>query len=467
MTRQAANRLSQHAPFNASAADTDTSANISASANGPLARYLEQIVQQQIIDDSAQYQAIEELERLHQRLTQIPQMPQINGHANPICQGLYMWGDVGRGKTYLMDLFYQSLDSETETNDYKARVPKLRLHFHRFMARIHKELISEAGNRDPLERIAKRVANECRVLCFDEFFVSDIGDAMILAKLFEALFEQGITLVATSNIPINELYKNGLQRQRFLPTIDLLNRFTQEIHLSGEQDHRLHPSAATSLSPRYFVNAPAQEQAAENNDMTEQFERIFSACSNADTDTNAGAGALISAPLLIHGRIIDTVKYTSKVAWFEFDALCDGPRSQLDYIDIASRFSTVLLTQVPVLGGEPRSWIRARGTEDGAQHFTTTAIESANTTAAIETAAFETAAFNTAAFETGNRQLSYAVSDDPARRFISLVDELYDQGVELYIQAAVPMDELYIGGALSFEFRRTLSRLTQMQSLQY
>ncbi|MGS0726797.1 cell division protein ZapE, partial [Shewanella sp. 0m-11] len=265
---------------------------------------------------------------------------------------------------------------------------------------------------------------------------------------------------ATSNTPINELYKNGLQRQRFLPTIDLLNTFTQEIHLSGEQDHRFHQVTAKSQTQRYFVETHSQELAAEANEVTEQFERIFSACSNADTDTNAGA--LISAPLLIHGRIIDTVKYTSKVAWFEFDALCDGPRSQLDYIDIASRFSTVLLTQVPVLGGEPRSWIRARGTEDGAQHFTTTVIESANTTAAIETAAF-----NTAAFETGNRQLSYAVSDDPARRFISLVDELYDQGVELYIQAAVSMDELYIGGALSFEFRRTLSRLTQMQSLQY
>ncbi|MGS0676024.1 cell division protein ZapE [Shewanella sp. 125m-1] len=446
MTNQACNLISQQVEHGGS--------DEPLSQSGPQARYLQQVERLLIIDDSAQHQAVNALEQLHQRLTQMPQM---NGHANPVCQGLYLWGDVGRGKTYLMDLFYNSLEGGAKTN-----VPKLRLHFHRFMARIHKDLISEAGNRDPLKRIAKRVAKECRVLCFDEFFVSDIGDAMILAKLFEALFEQGITLVATSNTPIHELYKNGLQRQRFLPTIDLLNRFTQEIHLSGEQDHRLHPSAATSLSPRYFVNAPVQEQAAENNDMKEQFERIFSACSNADTDTNAGASALISAPLLIHGRIIDTVKYTSKVAWFEFDALCDGPRSQLDYIDIASRFSTVLLTQVPVLGGEPRSWIRARGTEDGAQHFTTTAIESANTTAAIETAAF-----NTAAFETGNRQLSYAVSDDPARCFISLVDELYDQGVELYIQAQVPMEQLYTGGALSFEFRRTLSRLTQMQSLQY
>ncbi|ABV88779.1 AFG1-family ATPase [Shewanella pealeana ATCC 700345] len=285
------------------------------------------------------------------------------------------------------------------------------------------------------------------MLCFDEFFVSDIGDAMILAKLFEALLEQGITLVATSNIPIDELYKNGLQRQRFLPTIELLKRFTQEIHLSGLQDHRLHQSAhlSTELATgqRYFVDAFDSDSI----EWPARFEQVFNAGPPSET------AAWIDAPLLVHGRIIDTVKYNQRVAWFEFDALCDGPRSQLDYIEIASRFSTVILTKVPVLGGEPRSWIRARGTEDGAQPF--------------ETVAIETAAFETAAFNTGNRQLSYAVSDDPARRFISLIDELYDQGVELYIQAYVPMGELYSGGALSFEFRRTLSRLTQMQSLEY
>ncbi|WP_299804225.1 cell division protein ZapE [uncultured Shewanella sp.] len=444
MTRQAANQLSQHPQLTASAADASTvvSAAVSTGRSSPLARYLEQVQLQQIVDDGAQHQAIKELERLHQQLTQMPKAPQVGDDANLVCQGLYMWGDVGRGKTYLMDLFYQCLESE-------SNVPALRLHFHRFMARIHKELIGESGNRDPLKRIAKRVAQECRVLCFDEFFVSDIGDAMILAKLFEALFEQGIILVATSNIPIDELYKNGLQRQRFLPTIDLLNRFTQELHLSGEQDHRLHSLNSQVSKQRYFVS-----DFSISNDTFSQFEQIFETCADTQIDSEAGS---IKQPLLVHNRVIDTVKYTVNVAWFEFDALCDGPRSQLDYIEIASRFSTLILTHVPVLGGEPRSWIKARGTEDGAH-----SLESATS----ETAAMENAAFETAAFETGNRQLSYAVSDDPARRFISLVDELYDQGVELYIQAEVPMDELY-SGALSFEFRRTLSRLTQMQSLQY
>ena len=439
MSRQAANQLSQQQQLTVSDADSSAGSDVSASAaantrrSGPLARYLEQVEQLQIIDDGAQHQAVQELQRLYQQLTQLPQMAQITStqqlsHAHPVCQGIYMWGDVGRGKTYLMDLFFQCLESE-------SNLPTLRLHFHRFMARIHKELIGESGKRDPLKRIAKRVALECRVLCFDEFFVSDIGDAMILAKLFEALFEQGIILVATSNIPIDELYKNGLQRQRFLPTIDLLNRYTQELHLSGEQDHRLHQSthSNTATKPRYFVDS-SNGSTNDSNDklVLAQFEQVFNRCSQAE------AAASVDVPLLIHGRIIDTIKYNQHVAWFEFDALCDGPRSQLDYIEIASRFSTVILTQVPVLGGEPRSWIKARGTEDGA-----------------------------VAIETGNRQLSYAVSDDPARRFISLVDELYDQGVELYIQAQVPMDELYSGGALSFEFRRTLSRLTQIQSLQY
>ena len=257
------------------------------------------------------------------------------------------------------------------------------------------------------------------MLCFDEFFVSDIGDAMLLGKLFEALFSEGVTLVATSNIPIDELYKNGLQRQRFLATIALLNQHTQQLHLSGDVDHRLHD---TAYKQRYFVNDARQQHSD----------------SAAYFDSMLNSSEPISTALIVHGRLIETIKYNEHIAWFNFDALCDGPRSQLDYIDIASRFKVVILSAVPVLGGEPRSWIRARGTEDGA-----------------------------VAIETGERQLSYAVNDDPARRFISLVDELYDQGVTLYIQADVAMEALYTGGALSFEFRRTLSRLTQMQSKAY
>ena len=382
-----------------------STADVEQQKSGPLARYQQHLSQSGFVDDKSQYQTLEALENLYQALTST------NANKPPYkaINGLYLWGDVGRGKTFLMDIFYDSV----------AGLPRLRLHFHRFMARIHKALIAESGHRDPLQRIAKNIAAECRVLCFDEFFVSDIGDAMLLGKLFEALFSEGVTLVATSNIPIDELYKNGLQRQRFLATIEQLNQHTQQLHLSGEVDHRLHD---TAYKQRYFVNDVGHQPS----DFTARF------------DSMLNSSEPISTALIVHGRVIETIKYNEHIAWFNFDALCDGPRSQLDYIDIASRFKVVILSAVPVLGGEPRSWIRARGTEDGA-----------------------------VAIETGERQLSYAVNDDPARRFISLVDELYDQGVTLYIQADVPMEALYTGGALSFEFRRTLSRLTQMQSKAY
>ncbi|QQX82618.1 AFG1 family ATPase [Shewanella sp. KX20019] len=376
---------------------------------GPLARYRrQQLAQSGFVDDPSQYQTLQAIEALYLAITSThSSKPPIEN-----VKGLYLWGDVGRGKTFLMDLLYDSVEN----------TPKLRLHFHRFMARIHQEMIAESGNREPLSRIAKRIASECKLLCFDEFFVSDIGDAMILGKLFEALFSEGVTLVATSNIPINELYRNGLQRQRFLATIDLLKEFTQEIHLNGKTDHRLHHAV---IQQRYFINDTGTAQ-SQHNAFTDRFGAMSASTTPHDEE------------LIVHGRVIETIKYDDHIAWFHFDALCDGPRSQLDYIDIATRFNIVMLSEVPILGGEPRSWIRARGTEDGV-----------------------------IAIETGERQLSYAVNDDPARRFISLVDELYDQGVELYIQADVAMEDLYSGGALSFEFRRTLSRLTQMQSLTY
>ncbi|MCL1058772.1 AFG1 family ATPase [Shewanella gelidimarina] len=391
-----------------SALAADTKTELEPLQAGPLARYRQQLAHTEFIDDPSQYQAIEALEALYLALTS----SNSSRPAHRALTGLYLWGDVGRGKTFLMDLFYNSVEN----------TPKLRLHFHRFMARIHQEMMAESGNREPLARIAKRIAGECKLLCFDEFFVSDIGDAMILGKLFEALFNEGVTLVTTSNIPINELYRNGLQRQRFLATIDLLNQFTQEIHLNGEADHRLRHSV---YQQRYFINNTGTAQ-SQHSAFAERF------------STMTASAKPCAAKLVVHSRVIDTIKYTDNIAWFRFDALCDGPRSQLDYIEIATRFNTVMVSEVPILGGEPRSWIRARGTEDGV-----------------------------IAIETGERQLSYAVNDDPARRFISLVDELYDQGVTLYIQADVAMEDLYTGGALSFEFRRTLSRLTQMQSLTY
>ena len=370
----------------------------------PLNRYQQTLKQHGFVSDSKQLEAIEQLDQLYWLL----QKPQsfLHRKKEPV-KGLYLWGDVGRGKTFLMDLFYESLPDGR----------KLRLHFHRFMARIHRDLNAESGHPDPLGRIAKQLAKECEVLCFDEFFVSDIGDAMILGRLFKALFERGLTLVATSNIPIERLYWNGLQRQRFEPAIQLMSQHTQEIHLNGDEDHRLRH---LQHQQTYFLSAEAPFEAL--------FQQLIEPASSSS-----------EATLWVCHRPVAVLGLGSDVVWFSFDALCNGPRSQLDYIELASRFSCIILSDIPLLGGECRGWIKARGTEDGSFGVT----------------------------DTGERKLSYARQDDAARRFISLVDELYDRRVNLYLSADVPLEYLYSGGSLSFEFKRTYSRLVEMQSSEY
>lgn len=375
-----------------------------------LQRYQQQLRQPNFVPDPRQLVAVKRLDKLATELMTSPEKA---------VKGLYLWGDVGRGKTFLMDLFFDSLNFEKSGSENKLGDCKLRLHFHHFMARMHRELNQESGHSEPLRRIAKRLAQQCRVLCFDEFFVSDIGDAMILGRLFEALFEEGVTLIATSNIPLERLYEGGLQRQRFEQTITLLQQYTTQFHLDGVDDHRCRH---LSYQQTYFENSKV--------DICQVFTSRFDSA-NRHSDYN-------HQPLDILGRSIDVIQQGDSVVWLNFDALCAGPRSQLDYIALAKQFETVMISQVPRLGGRCRSWIRARGTEDGSE-----------------------------ATETGERQLSYAAQDDPARRFISLVDELYDQNVNLYIAADVSLDKLYSGGALSFEFKRTYSRLTEMQSDEY
>ncbi|RTR40127.1 cell division protein ZapE [Shewanella canadensis] len=371
----------------------------------PLERYRRRLTQVGFAYDPVQERAAEQLDSLFKQVIAFPHPAK---SADSGLKGLYIWGDVGRGKTMLMDLFCEAV------SDSGAQ-PPLRLHFHRFMARIHREMLQESGHREPLARIAKRIAKECRLICFDEFFVSDIGDAMILGRLFEALFNQGVVLVATSNTPISRLYESGLQRDRFLPTIALLQDHSIEFHLKGEQDHRLRDLEFKQI---YFLSQQVN------------FGDIFDESNAGFTHENES--------LQVLGRPIPVIKASESQAWFSFGALCEGPRSQLDYIELASQFDTLFVSDIPVLGGRPKSWIRARGTEDGA-----------------------------IATQTGERQLSYAVGDDPARRFIALIDELYDQQVNLYLSAEVPLGELYSDGALNFEFRRTLSRLQEMQSQEY
>lgn len=380
----------------------------------PLAVYRSQIGSK-LVDDPSQLEAITALNALFLELTN-PRKA-----TSDIQKGLYLWGDVGRGKTFLMDLFYDCLPAKG----------KLRLHFHRFMARIHQALKEHAGQQDPLVQIAKDLAKHNRILCFDEFFVSDIGDAMILAGLFTCLFEQGVVLVATSNIPTERLYENGLARHKFLPCIALLQQHTQTLHLAGKQDHRLHAQNVeiNSTVDQFLSNYIGVGSSID-------LPTIFSELTQAIPLTQINHSSID-----ICHRQIPVIQATQRhiqnsVVWFDFAALCEGPRSQLDYIEIASSYNTLMLSGVPQLGGKVRGWIKARGTEDGVG-------ENQATT-------------------TGERVVSYAVNDDMARRFISLIDELYDQGVRLYLSTEVPLNELYLEGALTFEFRRTYSRLIEM-----
>lgn len=295
--------------------------------------------------------------------------------------GLYLWGGVGRGKTYLVDTFYDCLPFER----------KLRTHFHRFMQRVHSELNSLEGEKNPLEIVADRLAQEAIVVCFDEFFVTDIGDAMILGGLMEALFERGVTLVATSNIVPEKLYDNGLQRQRFLPAIALVEKYTRVVNVDAGVDYRLR-----TLEQAELYHCPLDEA--------------------ADISLRTSFDALAPEPgkhwerLQINGRYLTCRCLADDVAWFDFAELCDGPRSQNDYIELARIFHAVLLSGVPEFSRE---------------------------------------------------------KDDQARRFVNLVDEFYDRNVKLVLTAEKPLLELYAGGGLEFEFQRTQSRLQEMQSHEY
>ncbi|MGI9220106.1 MAG: cell division protein ZapE [Woeseiaceae bacterium] len=296
-------------------------------------------------------------------------------------RGLYIWGGVGRGKTFLMDLFYETL-----TVDAKQRI-----HFHRMLQDVHTRLAKLGDVEDPLDRVAADIAANTQVLCFDEFFVSDIGDAMILGRLLDGLFRRGVTLVATSNSAPDELYRDGLQRQRFLPAINALQKHTKVIKMEDGTDYRLRllQQAGTFLVPD---DASARAK----------LQHYF--------DESASSQILNDHALQILGRDIRVRACAKGIAWFEFAAICDGPRSQNDYIEVARWYPTVIISGVPLLD---------------------------------------------------------ASKEDPARRFIALVDEFYDRRVKLIVSAAVEVENLYQGSKLEFEFERTLSRLIEMQSIDY
>lgn len=278
------------------------------------------------IADAGQGNALAALERLTRRLVNnrpAGLLDRLRGARQGATRGLYLYGGVGRGKTYLMDLFFESLPIEA----------KRRTHFHRFMRDTHEQLGALGEKRNPLELLARRTAGETRVLCFDEFFVSDIGDAMILGNLLRALFRHGVTLVATSNVAPHDLYRDGLQRQRFLPAIDLIENNVEVVDIGEGTDYRLRMLEAAEIY-HYPLDCEAETNLAG------YFEEI--ACEDADA----------AGMLQIANRLIAARRAADGVAWFDFAELCTAPRAAADYLEIARLYHTVLLSGVPVLDDE-------------------------------------------------------------------------------------------------------------------
>ncbi len=293
-------------------------------------RYQAHIHAHGFTEDPAQLRAVEALQRLAEALQDGQQasenqsrLAQLFGsrQKQPI-KGVYLWGGVGRGTTFIMDLFFENL----------AIQRKQRQHFHRFMNSIHARLRELGEQRDPLETVADQIAEETEVICFDEFFVTDIADAMLLGTLFEALFRRGVSLVATSNIPPAELYHDGLQRARFMPAIDLLHQHTEALHMDSGTDYRLR------VLKRADLYLTPMGQAADA-----QLARFFDAIAPDEAVTDATID-ILGRPIAVH-RIADGV------VWFDCPQICDGPRSTADYIEVSRCFQTVLVSNVPQFDG--------------------------------------------------------------------------------------------------------------------
>jgi cell division protein ZapE len=298
----------------------------------------------------------------------------------PIPRGVYMFGGVGRGKSFLMDCFFQSVPLTRKT----------RLHFHEFMREVHRELQELKGTVNPLDELGKRIARRFRLICFDEFHVADVTDAMILHRLLEALFANRVSIVTTSNFHPDGLYPNGLHRDRILPAIELLKAKMQVISVDAGTDYR-----RRTLQQLQTVHSPLGPEAEA------AMEAAFESLREARDEE----------PVLnIEHREIRAVRRAGGVVWFDFRTLCGGPRSQNDYLELASRFHTVLLSNVP--------------------------------------------------------QMPPRLASE-ARRFTWLVDVLYDRRVKLILSVAVPVEQLYTEGPLAHEFPRTVSRLHEMQSAEF
>ena len=334
--------------------------------------------------DSSQQAAADRLQRLYDDCVEYKSqrsnaLKKLLAHP-PVPRGVYLWGGVGRGKSFLMDLFFAAVPI----------VRKTRVHFHQFMRSVHRELDDLKGSENPLDEVGKRIASRCRLICFDEFHVSDIADAMILHRLLAKLFELNVGFVMTSNYPPDGLYPDGLHRDRIMPAIELLQRQLDVVHIDAGIDYR---QRAMQNIDAYVIPGGAASDAI----LQRAFEHI---CEADDED-----------PLLeIEARRIRARRRAGGVVWFDFAVLCGGPRSQNDYLEIAAQFHTVLLSNIPRMSAGHAS---------------------------------------------------------EARRFTWLIDVLYDHRVRLIASADAPPEELYVAGALTNEFARTVSRLHEMRSREY
>jgi cell division protein ZapE len=352
-------------------------------ARSPGERYSAGVAAGEWQDDPAQHAALAELDRLWSELVARPRVSfwqRLRGQADAT-RGIYLWGPVGRGKTFLCDLFHEALPLPT----------KRRVHFHRFMQDVHAALKIFEGRANPLDDVAERIAADTRVLVLDEFFVGDIGDAMILGNLLRALIARGVVLVTTSNTSPQNLYKDGLQRERFLPAIALIEQHCVVVELASPHDWRLR---ALKQAPVYYTPPGADAERA----MRAIFNRVARGAARRDVD------------LVINDRPIPVRLEADGAAWFDFDALCEGPRGVADYIELARAYHTILVSNVP--------------------QFT-------------------------------------PLTEDAARRFVELIDEFYDRGINLVLSAAAPVIDLYDGERLRAQFARTESRLIEMQSEDY
>ena len=352
---------------------------------GALIDFLEPLLaQRRATLDHAQATALDRLQTLADELTAFREARQSalkRLFAPPdVPRGVYLHGGVGRGKSFLVDAFFAAVPVPRKT----------RVHFHAFMRDVHTGLAQVKDEEDPLAVVAAGIARQWRLVCFDEFHVSDIADAMILGRLLTALFEAGVVFVMTSNYAPDDLWPNGLQRERFLPTIALIKRWLDVVEMDAGVDYRLR--ALTHLDTWHVPAGPSADAA---------LARAFDAMRSGDDEDRR---------LMVEGRTLQARRRSGSMAWFDFAALCDGPRSQRDYLELARRFSVLIVSDIPRLGPD---------------------------------------------------------TADQARRFTWLIDILYDHRVKLLASAEAPAEALYTQGPNAHEFPRTVSRLTEMRTHDY